>query len=97
MPDFMTKRDQANEPHDILAAEAFAMGEGDRDLHHEPAHDILAADEFPLPGSAHHAVPPDYAAGSGSGRASTGRGRRAPAAALMLAALWVLRRRRANR
>lgn len=36
-------------PHDILAAEAFAMGEGDRGLHREPAHDVLAAEAFAMP------------------------------------------------
>lgn len=36
-------------PHDILAAEAFAMGEGDRGLHRDPVHDVLAAEEFAVP------------------------------------------------
>ncbi|HWD84274.1 MAG TPA: hypothetical protein VG321_00895 [Solirubrobacteraceae bacterium] len=48
------ERDEARErgsepPHDILAAEAFAMGEGDPGLHHEAAHDILAAEAFAMP------------------------------------------------
>ncbi|HET9720017.1 MAG TPA: hypothetical protein VFP55_08075 [Solirubrobacteraceae bacterium] len=54
-------RDRGAEPHDILAAEAFAMGEGDPGLHREAAHDILAAEAFALPsadrGSRH--TPPD--------------------------------------
>jgi hypothetical protein len=48
-------------PHDILAAEAFALGEGDRRLHREPAHDVLAAEAFAM-GEADRGrrhVPPD--------------------------------------
>jgi len=36
-------------PHDILAAEAFALGESDPGLHREPAHDVLAAEAFAMP------------------------------------------------
>jgi hypothetical protein len=36
-------------PHDVLAAEEFAVGAGDPALHREPAHDVLAAEEFELP------------------------------------------------
>jgi hypothetical protein len=48
------ERDEARQrgsepPHDILAAEAFAMGEGDPGLHREAAHDILAAEAFAMP------------------------------------------------
>jgi hypothetical protein len=48
------ERDPARErgsepPHDILAAEAFAMGEGDPGLHRETAHDVLAAEAFAMP------------------------------------------------
>ncbi len=53
-------------PHDILAAEEFALPAPDPDLHHhdpvvlpddptgmpEP-HDVLAAEEFPIPAVAH--------------------------------------------
>lgn len=43
-------RERGSEPpHDILAAEAFAMGEGDPGLHREAAHDILAAEAFAMP------------------------------------------------
>jgi hypothetical protein len=44
-----------------LAAEAFAMGAGDPGLHHEPAHDILAAEAFamPAPDRARRPVPRD--------------------------------------
>lgn len=45
----MARRKDADPPHDILAAEAFALGEGDRDLHREPAHDVLAAEAFAMP------------------------------------------------
>ena len=53
-------------PHDVLAAEEFAMPAPDPDLHHQdpvelPAdppgivepHDVLAAEEFPIPAVAH--------------------------------------------
>lgn len=33
-------------PHDVLAAEEFAVGVSDPRLHVEPAHDVLAAEEF---------------------------------------------------
>ena len=49
-------------PHDVLAAEAFAMPASDPELHHhgpialpedptgiEEPHDVLAAEEFPMP------------------------------------------------
>jgi hypothetical protein len=52
----------AEAPHDILAAEEFAMPAPDPDLHHEnrvvlpddptgiaEPHDVLAAEEFPIP------------------------------------------------
>lgn len=47
-------------PRDILAAEAFAVGEADRSLHHEPVHDVLAAEEFAVPAPEHHSVPPGF-------------------------------------
>jgi hypothetical protein len=49
------------EPHDILAAEAFAMGEGDPGLHREPAHDVLAAEAFAMPAAdrGSRLAPPD--------------------------------------
>ena len=56
----------AEPPHDVLAAEEFALPAPDPDLHHrdpgelpddptgilEP-HDVLAAEEFPIPAVAH--------------------------------------------
>jgi hypothetical protein len=44
----MDRRSDREPPHDILAAEAFALGEGDTQLHREPAHDVLAAEAFAL-------------------------------------------------
>jgi hypothetical protein len=35
-------------PHDVLAADAFALGAADPKLHEEPPHDILAAEAFAL-------------------------------------------------
>lgn len=35
-------------PHDVLAAEAFALGAADPKLHQEPVHDVLAAEAFAL-------------------------------------------------
>jgi len=37
---------QPEPPHDVLAAEEFAVGTGDPRLHREPPHDVLAAEEF---------------------------------------------------
>lgn len=51
---------RGEQPHDILAAEAFALGAGDPGLHREAAHDVLAADEFPVPAADPHAVPPEW-------------------------------------
>jgi hypothetical protein len=36
----------AERPHDVLAAEEFALGTADPALHVEPPHDVLAAEEF---------------------------------------------------
>ncbi len=57
-------------PHDILAAEEFAVPAPDPDLHHhdpvplpdDPTgiaqpHDVLAAEEFPIPAVAHKPPP----------------------------------------
>jgi hypothetical protein len=44
-----SRRQESEPPHDILAAEAFALGERDPGLHREPAHDILAAEAFAVP------------------------------------------------
>jgi hypothetical protein len=57
-----TKVPREEPPHDVLAAEAFAMPAPDPELHHhgrivlpdDPAgvsepHDVLAAEEFPMP------------------------------------------------
>lgn len=56
----------AEPPHDVLAAEEFALPAADPDLHHEDSvelpddptgivepHDVLAAEEFPIPAVAH--------------------------------------------
>ena len=56
----------AEPPHDILAAEEFAMPAPDPDLHHQDPvvlpedptgiaepHDVLAAEEFPIPALMH--------------------------------------------
>ena len=53
-------------PHDVLAAEEFALPAPDPDLHHQDPvelpddptgivepHDVLAAEEFPIPAVAH--------------------------------------------
>jgi hypothetical protein len=54
-------RSETEKPHDVLAAEAFAVPAPDPDLHQEPVvppedplgveepHDVLAAEEFPMP------------------------------------------------
>jgi hypothetical protein len=91
-------------PHDVLAAEAFAMPARDPELHHhgpialpedptgiEEPHDVLAAEEFPMP-----AQRPRGGGGVGTvlARHAGGLGPRGAAAALGLAAalLAVLRR-----
>lgn len=56
----------AEPPHDVLAAEEFALPAPDPDLQHEDSvelpddptgivepHDVLAAEEFPIPAVAH--------------------------------------------
>jgi hypothetical protein len=40
------KRSNDDSAHDVLAAEAFAVGDADPRLHEEPVHDVLAAEEF---------------------------------------------------
>ncbi|HSO97503.1 MAG TPA: hypothetical protein VLP43_00995, partial [Solirubrobacteraceae bacterium] len=64
----MTRRPpRADEAHDVLAADEFAMPASDPELHAraEPAHDVLAADEYGMPAAdpdLHHrhvALPPD--------------------------------------
>jgi hypothetical protein len=95
----------ADGPHDILAAEAFAVGAGDPGLHQEPAHDVLAADEFPVPAPQPHAVPPEWQSpGYTPGGPETAlvqrpsRVRRlVPAVLLAGVALFVLKRRRGSR
>jgi hypothetical protein len=47
--------------HDVLAAEAFAVGEADPGLHGEPAHDVLAAEAFAVPAPAGSEPPGDAA------------------------------------
>jgi len=57
----LQSRQSEDEPHDILAAEAFALPAPDPSLHHGPVvlpddptgisepHDVLAAEEFAMP------------------------------------------------
>jgi hypothetical protein len=93
-------------PHDVLAAEAFAMPAPDPELHHhgpialpeDPAgiaepHDVLAAEEFPMP-----APRPSGVTGVGTvlARHAGGLGLRAAALALLLAAALILARRRGS-
>ncbi|MGN6169672.1 MAG: hypothetical protein ACTHQQ_16100 [Solirubrobacteraceae bacterium] len=60
-------RSSADPPHDVLAAEEFALPAPDPDLHHQDPvelpddptgivepHDVLAAEEFPIPAIAHN-------------------------------------------
>lgn len=68
-------------PHDVLAAEEFAMPAPDPALHHGPvtlpddpsgiseAHDVLAAEEFAMPA----AVRETFRSPGGGARAGTGR------------------------
>jgi hypothetical protein len=77
-----------DQPHDVLAAEEFAMptrsaGDIPSDPIHEP-HDVLAAEEFAMP------------AGGGPGAGPGGLQPRTliPSALLALALLLILRRRR---
>jgi len=95
-----------HEPRDILAAEAFAVGAGDPGLHHEPARDVLAAEEFPLPAPEQHSVPPDWQAPDPASAASaetavvprSSRVRRlVPVVILAGVAVLVLKRRRRRR
>ncbi|HUB05043.1 MAG TPA: hypothetical protein VMA76_08230 [Solirubrobacteraceae bacterium] len=90
---------------DVLAAEAFAMPSADPTLRHQPislpddpsgiaeAHDVLAAEEFAMP------APRGPANGSGGGPLALASQAASPkrigiAAAVVLAVLLVLRRRR---
>jgi hypothetical protein len=63
------RRDASDGPHDVLAAEEFAVGAGDASLHADPVHDVLAAEEFAVgaPAPALHprpvVVPPEPGAG----------------------------------
>ncbi len=85
-------------PHDILAADEFALGEGDPGLHREQATDVLAAEEFAMPAADHHALPPgggDELVQTRGARARTWLRRGVPAIAL--AALVLRRRRRRQR
>jgi hypothetical protein len=79
---------EAEPPHDILAAEAFAVGEGDQALHREAPHDVLAADEFAVPAPERHALPPDFA-----GSTTRPHSRRIVALAGLAALVWLIRRR----
>jgi MYXO-CTERM domain-containing protein len=87
----MPQRPQDDDPHDILAAEEFGIGTRDDRVPPDPtgiheAHDVLAAEEFAMPSPADHAE--HHSGGPGLGAW-------VPLAALGLAALVLLRRRRA--
>jgi hypothetical protein len=70
------QRQPSDRPHDILAAEEFAMPTVDPELHHGPvrlpddpsgileAHDVLAAEEFAMPAPR----PAGFARGAAAGR-----------------------------
>jgi hypothetical protein len=45
----VTTHPPGEEPHDVLAAEEFAVPAPDPGLHHEEVHDVLAAEEFAVP------------------------------------------------
>jgi hypothetical protein len=94
-------------PHDVLAAEAFAMPAPDPELHHhgpiglpddptgiEEPHDVLAAEEFPMP-----APRPSGVAGVGTAlaRHAGGLGTRGLALAAGLVGALVIALRRAER
>jgi hypothetical protein len=98
---------ESEEPHDVLAAEEFPLGEADPDLRHGPLElppdltgseqprDVLAAEEFAVPATAAAAPgPDDLDAYSGSG--TTGVQRLLFAAAVAAIVLWLLRRRRGS-
>lgn len=103
MPDQQKPPEDA--AHDVLAAEAFAMPSADPTLRHVPialpddpsgiaeAHDVLAAEEFAMPAGR------GSAEGSGGGPLALASRAASPkrlgiAAAVALAVLLVLRRRR---
>jgi hypothetical protein len=97
-----TGEPEAQTPHDILAAEAFAVGAPDPGLQREEAHDVLAADEFPVPAPQPHAVPPGWGSAGGAGLGADpveGRRRisRVALAASAACGLLALRRRRRRR
>jgi hypothetical protein len=87
------RESSSEKPHDILAAEEFAMPTVDPELHHGPvrlpedptgipeAHDVLAAEEFAMPAPR----PPAGAWGAASGS------RRAWAIGLLVALVLVAR------
>lgn len=96
----MEELDAPEPPHDVLAAEAFAVPSPDPELKHrrvvvpeDPAgvpepHDVLAADEFPMPAARPH----------GAGGRSSGDAARigALAAGVGLLGWLILRRRRSD-
>jgi hypothetical protein len=94
-------------PHDVLAAEAFAMPASDPELHHhgpialpddptgiEEPHDVLAAEEFPMPAPRARGV---NGVGTALARHASGLGMRGAAMALGLAAVLLIALRRPSR
>jgi hypothetical protein len=93
----MEELDAPEPPHDVLAAEAFAVPSPDPELKHQrvvvpedPAgipepHDVLAADEFPMPAARPHA------AGRRSNRDAARKGALVAGAGLLG---WLILRRR---
>jgi hypothetical protein len=78
------------DPHDVLAAEAFAVPAPDPKMHEEPPHDVLAAEEFGVPAAPAPGAPLARGASASQRRRVAG----ALAGALVLAVLLLLRRRR---
>jgi hypothetical protein len=94
-------------PHDVLAAEAFAMPAPDPELHHhgpialpddptgiEEPHDVLAAEEFPMPAQRPRGV---SGVGTVLARHAGWLGRRGAAAGVGLVAAVLLLARRCTR
>jgi hypothetical protein len=94
-------------PHDVLAAEAFAMPASDPELHHhgpialpedptgiEEPHDVLAAEEFPMPAPRAAGV---AGVGTALARHAGGLGTRGLAVAAGLAGAVVIALRRVSR
>lgn len=89
------RQDHEDIAHDVLAAEEFALGSADPELHrrHEQAergqaHDVLAAEEFAMP------APTSRPFGSALTSRRGGRARLAAEGAALLVLIVVLLRRR---